>query len=65
MKKSRFFVLIIFFISLSVCVFAQEPELKIHFIDVGEGDSILIETLDGETVLVDTGNLTTGFRVVE
>ena len=65
MKKIRIFVLFLFFISLSGYLFAQEPDLKIHFIDVGEGDSILIETPDGKTALIDAGNLITGFRVVE
>jgi len=43
---------------------AQSQPLKIHFLDVGEGDSILIETPNGKTVLVDTGNLITGLDVV-
>lgn len=63
--KIRTFVLFVYFISLVTCVFAAEPELKIHFIDVGEGDSILIESADGKAALVDTGNLISGFRVAE
>ena len=44
---------------------SQSQNLKIHFLDVGEGDSILIQTPKGKAVLVDTGNLITGFKVVE
>lgn len=65
MKKIRVFILFVFFISLSVFLFAQEPDLKIHFIDAGEGDAILIEAANAETALVDAGNLITGFKVVE
>jgi competence protein ComEC len=65
MKKIRIIVLFIFFISFLACAFAQEPDLKIHFIDVGEGDSVLIEAPDGEAALVDAGNLISGYRVLE
>ncbi len=44
---------------------SQTQNLKIHFLDVGEGDSILIQTPKGKAVLVDTGNLITGFKVVK
>jgi competence protein ComEC len=46
-------------------VFCQDSQLKIHFIDVGEGDSIFVQTPKGKTVLVDAGNLISGFKVVE
>ena len=45
--------------------FAESKPLKIHFIDVGEGDSILIEAPNGEAALIDAGNLISGFRVAE
>ncbi len=59
------FILLILVISSARDILAQDISLRIHFIDVGEGDSILIETSQGKTVLIDTGNLITGFRVVE
>ena len=43
--------------------FSYPQNLKIHFLDVGEGESTLIETPRGRTVLVDSGNFITGFKV--
>ncbi len=38
--------------------------IKIHFIDVGDGDAILIQASD-ECALVDTGTLLKGYEIVE
>ncbi len=38
--------------------------VKIHFIDVGEGEAIFLETLQGENALIDTGNIISGYKLV-
>jgi len=57
-------------IAVLICVpclpaFAGSSGLKLHFIDVGEGDAVLAITPCARAVLVDAGNLISGFRVAE
>lgn len=47
---------------ISPALLAQS--LRVTFLDVGEGEAILLESA-GQTALVDTGNPTTGHRVVD
>ena len=44
---------------------ASGKELRVHVLDVGQGDSILIISPEGKTVLVDAGDEKNGKRVVE
>ena len=53
------FTLLVFMLLLPVFASA---EIKVHFIDVGQGDSILVQC-DGETLLVDAGPEDAGTRV--
>ncbi|MYL34306.1 MBL fold metallo-hydrolase [Pontibacillus yanchengensis] len=43
---------------------AKKDQLKVHFIDVGQGDSILVEFTNGKTMLVDGGDKSAGEKVV-
>ena len=60
MKK---LILAFFFIGCTVC-FAQENSLKIHFIDVGEGEAVLIQSKD-KNALIDTGNILSGYKLID
>lgn len=44
------------------CVSGSDS-FEMHVIDVGQGDSILIRTPSGSNILIDTGNLSAGYRV--
>jgi competence protein ComEC len=60
MKK---LILILFLLNSTIC-FAQEQVIKIHFVDIGEGDAIFIQA-EGESALIDTGNLLSGYKLVD
>lgn len=52
---------ILFFLALNFIIWSEviergrKPELAIYFFDVGQGDSILIESKDGAQILIDGG----------
>lgn len=54
-------LLIMLTIILSGCL--SNEDLSIHFIDVGQGDSILIVTPQGKSILIDGGEISEGDKV--
>ena len=49
-------VTLIIFIVMQVCAFINiDGKLKIYFIDVGQGDSMLVKTVRGKNILIDGG----------
>ncbi|WP_052360731.1 ComEC/Rec2 family competence protein [Oceanobacillus manasiensis] len=52
------------FICLPISATATEGLLKVHFLDVGQGDSILINTPSGKNVLIDGGPPGSGKKII-
>ena len=62
MNKYRIiFAVILLFLYPSIGSGAEY--LEMHVIDVGQGDAILVKTPSGNNILVDSGNLSAGYRV--
>ncbi len=47
-------IIIVVGVILIVCGWGWSDNLKVHFIDVGEGDAILVQ-YEGENYLIDSG----------
>lgn len=65
-KMKRFWglVLLLFTFPFLSSLASSDEAGRIHFINVGEGDSILLE-IEGKSALIDTGNLVSGPRLVK
>jgi competence protein ComEC len=63
MKATRLVLIIILFLGLANFACAQE-EVKLHFINVGEGEAILIQAKN-ENILIDTGSLLSGYKLLD
>lgn len=61
----RLFLIVILTISNAFLVFGNDKSLKIHFIDVDDGDCILVQTPEDKAVLVDSGNPVSGFKAAK
>ena len=59
--RSYFYLIILVF--LCPLIARALPLLEVHFIDVGQGDAILVKCPSNQNVLIDTGNLSTGYRL--
>jgi competence protein ComEC len=57
-------LLLISFVFLAAHPAAGQESLKINFIDIGEGDAVLIQA-EGENALIDTGGLLTGYKLMD
>jgi len=42
----------------------SQPQISVWFLDVGQGDAILLQTSQGETLLVDGGETGSGYQVL-
>ena len=60
----RIFIVLAFILLLSSSAFSETESLEIHFIDVDDGDATLVKTPAGGNVLIDSGNLITGLKLV-
>lgn len=61
MKKIIAVILILITLASSSFIYyyrkySPPQELEVHFIDVGQGDSILVRTIDGKNMLIDSGS---------
>lgn len=57
-KKNRKIIVIIMLTVLIINLFPTPKKLRINFIDVGQGDSILIRTETNKVILIDSGGST-------
>ena len=59
------FIILIFLVTIDAGKSSQQYSINITFIDVGQGDSALIQTSDGFNILIDGGVVTEGSTVLD
>lgn len=64
-RRAALSVLFLMIFMAVLAVSARGDELKVFFLDVGEGEAAFVATPGGKTMLIDAGNLITGHRVLE
>lgn len=67
-RRLMLLMMLVLLIGLSPAAGAQKkagPYMKVHFINVGQGDSTLIETPNGKKILIDGGPPEAGTRILE
>lgn len=63
MKTNKIIAIILVWLFLAGAGFAEDC-LKLHFIDIGEGDAILVQYKNNNT-LIDTGNILSGYKLLD
>lgn len=61
MKRRAIFILLLFLLALSLPSWGQQ--LEVHYLDIGQGDAILVRLPGGDDLLIDSGDPNS--RVVE
>lgn len=54
-RQSTFGIIVL--IAVLFCLYRQPEPLRVHFIDVGQGDALLLTTPQGKAVVIDTGGV--------
>lgn len=68
-NKTRIVIISLIFLLFSFSSVKAEQtnqsDMQVHFIDVGQGDSVLIQTPTGKNILIDGGPPKAGKKVID